>query len=104
MLYAGIFLLLLVGANAIFGENGFIETLKVQREYAALTHRLAAARAENARLRELIDRYKHDSTLLEEAARTQLGLIKPGEVVVVVKKPAGPSAPNGEAVERPPAK
>ena len=47
-------------------------------------------RDENARLRELADRLETDPTTIESLAREKLGLVRPGEILVVVKdvKPA----------------
>ncbi|MGH9219038.1 MAG: FtsB family cell division protein, partial [Vicinamibacterales bacterium] len=46
---------------------------------------LERARAENAQLREAARRLREDPAAIEEAARRELGLIKPGEVLFIVK-------------------
>ena len=64
---------------------------------AARYHQLAASvasqRAENARLREQARRLREDPGAIEEIARRELGLIRPGERVFIVKDapPAKPS-------------
>ena len=40
---------------------------------------------ENARLRELADRLETDPTTIESVAREKLGLVRAGEILVVVK-------------------
>jgi cell division protein FtsB len=42
-------------------------------------------RAENARLREVARRLREDPSAIEEIARRELGLIRPGERVFIVK-------------------
>lgn len=46
---------------------------------------IARQRAENARLRDVVRRLREDPTAIEEIARRELGLIKPGERVFIVK-------------------
>lgn len=75
--------------NALVGDNGYLATLRARREYDALEASLARTRYENQELRGQIQRLRDDPTALEEVARGQLGLIKPGETVVIVKDPPG---------------
>lgn len=75
--------------NALVGDNGYLATLRARREYDALQASLARIRYENQQLRDQILRMRDDPTALEEVARGQLGLIKPGETVVIVKDPPG---------------
>ena len=46
---------------------------------------MSQLQAENARLREPAERLETDPTTIESLARETLGLIRPGEVLVVVK-------------------
>nr|MDQ3347897.1 septum formation initiator family protein [Acidobacteriota bacterium] len=50
-----------------------------------LSHRLTQLEVENAGLREQARRLADDPAAIERAAREDLGLIKPGEILVVVK-------------------
>jgi cell division protein FtsB len=80
--------------NALVGENGYVATVRAQREYAAVASSLAARQLENEKLLGQIRRLKNDPGELEEAAR-RLGLIRPGETLVVIRdvRPApGPAA------------
>jgi cell division protein FtsB len=70
--------------NALVGENGYLAKLRAQRELATLVADLDRVRAENLRLAEQADRLKHDPNAIEEAARRNLTLMKPGEILVVV--------------------
>ena len=71
--------------DALFGDRGLIETMRARREYAELAASLTGLRSENARLREEARRLREDPTAIEEAARRDLGLIRPGEVLFIVK-------------------
>ncbi len=74
---------LLVG-NAIAGENGFLTMRETRRQYDDLARSVDALRDENARLREEIRRLKEDDTAVEEIARRELGLARPGEKVFII--------------------
>jgi cell division protein FtsB len=84
--HALVFITLVIVVDAIAGEKGLLALLEARREYAALERSLARARAENAELRETARRLREDPAAIEEAARRELGLIKPGEVLVIVKE------------------
>lgn len=80
-----VFVTLVIVVDAIAGEKGLLALLEARREYAALERSLERARAENAELRETARRLREDPAAIEEAARRELGLIKPGEVLFIVK-------------------
>jgi cell division protein FtsB len=80
-----LFFTLVIVVDAIAGEKGLLALLEARREYAALERSLERARAENAELREAARRLREDPSAIEEAARRELGLIKPGEVLFIVK-------------------
>jgi cell division protein FtsB len=72
--------------HALLGENGYFATLRAEREHAELQAALTRIRVENQRLREEARRLREDPAALEEAARRDLGLLRPGETLVVVRK------------------
>ena len=80
-----LFFTLVIVVDAIAGEKGLLALLEARRDYAALERSLERARAENAQLREAARRLREDPAAIEEAARRELGLIKPGEVLFIVK-------------------
>lgn len=80
-----LFITLVIVVDAIAGEKGLLALLEARRDYAALERSLARARAENAELRETARRLREDPAAIEEAARRELGLIKPGEVLFIIK-------------------
>ena len=62
--------------------------LKARRDFAAVERALDRARRDNTELREQARRLREDPTAIEEMARRELGLIKPGEKLFIVKKAA----------------
>ena len=82
-------LLLLVSSiivvNGLVGDRGLLAMLRARREGDVLAATIARQRAENARLREEARRMRDDPSAIEEVARRELGLIKPGERLFIVK-------------------
>jgi cell division protein FtsB len=72
-------------ANALVGDHGITATLRARRQFDELGVTLAQQRAENARLREEARRLRDDPAAIEEIARRDLGLIRPGERVFIIK-------------------
>jgi cell division protein FtsB len=80
--------------DALFGDRGLAETLRARAEYAAAAADLQRVKTENAGLREQIRRLEHDPVTIEALARRELGFIRPGEILVIVRdvKQPGPVA------------
>jgi cell division protein FtsB len=78
--------------DGLVGEKGLVEMLKKRQEYRALEQTLVRVRAENARLREEARRLREDPAAIEDLARRDLGLIKPGEKLFIVKDVDPPDA------------
>ncbi|HWP98988.1 MAG TPA: septum formation initiator family protein, partial [Vicinamibacterales bacterium] len=79
-----------VALNALVGERGVVEAWRLRRARAALAAELDRTRAENAALRDEIRRLRDDPAAIEALARERLGLIKPGEILVVVGRRVAP--------------
>jgi cell division protein FtsB len=77
--------------NAVIGENGYLATLRARRQLEVLASEVSRLEADNEQLRELAKRLKDDPAALEDAARRELGLVRQGETLVIVRdaKPAG---------------
>jgi cell division protein FtsB len=90
------YLLLFVGAvlmvDALVGDKGLLAMIKARQDYRALEQSLAEARATNARLREQARRLREDPDAIEALARRELGLMKPGEKLFIIKD-VGPADP-----------
>ncbi len=84
--------------NALVGENGYLATLRAQRESAAIEAELQQVREENQQMRDRIKRLHTDPTEIEDSARKELRMIKPGETIVIIKdadkKPKTPQEPG----------
>lgn len=71
--------------DAVVGEKGLLALRRARQEYHALETSLRAVRVENQRLREQARRYREDPVTIEELARKDLGLIKPGEKLFIIR-------------------
>jgi len=80
-----IFVASAIVVDGLVGERGLLAILRARQEYDQLAATIANQRAENARLREEARRLKADPSAIEEVARRELGLIKPGERVFIIK-------------------
>jgi len=71
--------------DALVGDRGLMATLRARREYHELAGTIANQRLENARLADQARRLRDDPRAIEEVARRELGLIRPGEKVFILK-------------------
>jgi len=74
-----------VVVDALIGDRGLVAMLRARHEYDELSASIARQRAENTRLRDTVRRLREDPAAIEEIARRELGLIRPGEKVFIVK-------------------
>jgi cell division protein FtsB len=83
------YVVLLIGCviivDALVGDRGLVAMLKARKQYQALEASLERERAENAQMREDARRLREDPAAIEDVARRELGLIKPGEKLFIVK-------------------
>jgi cell division protein FtsB len=75
----------IIVVNGLVGDRGLLAMLRARRAGGELAATIARQRAENARLREEARRLHDDPGAIEEVARRELGLIKPGEKVFIIK-------------------
>jgi cell division protein FtsB len=77
--------------DGLFGQRGLLEN----RQLRAVTRQMEASvetlQEENARLREESRLLKEDPSVVEELARRDMGLMKDGELVVILKDVTAPS-------------
>jgi cell division protein FtsB len=79
--------------NALVGENGYLATLQARGDQARLTDAIARLRIKNQQLREEIHELRTNPRALEEAARRELHMIKPGETMIILKDKAPERTP-----------
>jgi len=70
-----------VTASALVGEHAIPHLIGLRAEREDLGRTAFTLLEQNARLREELARLKKDDLYLEQLARQQLGLVKPGDVV-----------------------
>ena len=76
-------------ANALVGESGLLATRLASSQESHLADRIAVLKAENDALREHARRLREDPAYIEEVARRELGLIRPGERVFIIHPTPG---------------
>lgn len=76
--------------DALVGEKGLLATIRARHEYTELATQISRTRAENAQLREVARGLREDPNAIEELARRELGLIRPGETLFIIKDVAPP--------------
>ena len=83
------YLLLCLGVvlvvDALVGDKGLLEMKKKRDEFRALEQTLVRARAENVRLRDEARRLREDPSAIEDIARRELGMMKPGEKLFIIR-------------------
>jgi cell division protein FtsB len=69
---------------ALFGdEHGVRAIIHARHDARVLSAQIAALHVENAAMRRRADALRTDPAMLEQTARETLGLVRPGEIVVV---------------------
>ncbi len=106
----GRYLLLLVAmllvANALVGERGLVALIRANKAHAQLQQVIDALRADNSRLHRYAEALTEEPRVIEEIARGELGMISPGEQLIVVRTTTAPAgegetlAPDPRATDR----
>ena len=84
IIFIVIFIVLVV--LTVFDRRGFIHMARLSEELVELENYNDKLRSENDELKQEIKLLKNDLRYLEEVARSELGLIKEGELVYHLKK------------------
>ena len=86
-------LLLFVGSllfvNALAGDRGLSESLEARRHHERLRQEIDRLRLRNESLRQEAHRLREDPSAVEEVARQELGLIRPGELMFLLSDSRG---------------
>jgi len=83
--YGLFFLGCLLFLDALVGEKGFVENLKARQQFQAIERSLGRLKDDNTRLRKDVELLRTDPDTIEGIARRELGLMKPGEKLFIVK-------------------
>jgi cell division protein FtsB len=87
VLWASVVIALVLAGGSAFAEGGFRRYFKLTREVASLKDKNERLAADNARLRREVEGLKGDDAALERAAREELGVVRPGELVFLLESP-----------------
>ena len=89
-----------LAVNALIGERGLSETLRAHRDFDAAVAELSRLQYENAMLSDDIRQLQDDAPTIEDVARAELGLVRPGEILVVLKSPVAAATPIAQTALR----
>jgi cell division protein FtsB len=93
-LAAAVLAVLLVLANEIVGESGYLARRQQVQRIQELNAQIEQLKTENQRLTQKIDGLRDNPATIEEMAREQLHLGRPGEVVVALPPPPATHTPS----------
>ena len=88
---------MLLVANAVVGERGLIALLRANTAHARLQQIIDTLRTDNGRLHRYAEALTDEPRFIEELARRELGMISPGEQLIVVRTTTA-SATDGAAL------
>ena len=71
--------------DGLFGDRGLAQTIKAHRDLRRSSETLASLKRKNAELQDEVRRLREDPATLEAVARAELGLIRRGEILVILK-------------------
>jgi len=83
--YGLVFVTVVLVVDALVGDKGLLDTMRARRQHADISAATARLRRENDRLREEIRRFRDDPNAIEALAREELGLMREGEVLFIVR-------------------
>lgn len=80
-----VFVTVVLVLDSLMGDKGLIERLRARRTYLQAAASLHDLKRENANLREQVRRLNEEPSEIEWIAREELGLVKPGEVLFIIR-------------------
>ena len=108
---AGRYVLLLVTillvANSVIGERGLFALLRANQAHDQLQQVIDALRVDNSQLHRYVEALKDEPRSIAELARRELGLIRPGEQLFIVRTTMAPAdagvvlSPDAHAADDP---
>jgi cell division protein FtsB len=91
-LLGAVLALLLV--HDIFGAHGFMAMRRTQKEIARLREDIDRLNKENEQLGGEVKALRSDPKLIERIAREEMGLARPGEIIIRLPPPAKNAKPK----------
>jgi cell division protein FtsB len=83
-----VFIALVVGS--LFGDGGILQLWEERARTEALEHEIQRLRVRNSELAEEIHALRSDPQAIERLAREELGLVRPGETVFLIREELSP--------------
>ncbi|RMG61029.1 MAG: septum formation initiator family protein [Deltaproteobacteria bacterium] len=80
----GIFLLVLIASDIVFGHLGLREYVTLKRRHDALIAKRMLLEKEVRGLEAEVERLKSDMSYIEEIARRELGFVKEREKIIII--------------------
>jgi len=80
--------------NSLFGDMGLIQGYRQRRLLARLHHEVRTLHQVNDRLAADIADLRHDPYRIEQIAREELGLGRPGEILFLFQEPEPDATPS----------
>jgi cell division protein FtsB len=101
----GATVLLVLALLAIAALKSWRDLDAARTRERSLRARITETRSESERLRVRIERLRHDPGMLERLAREDLGMVRPGDVIIELPSPDRPAVPVRAAapIPQPPA-
>lgn len=87
VLWASVLVALVLAAASAMAEGGFRRYWRLSGDVQSLNERNRKLADDNARLRREVDALRDDPRAIERAAREELGLVRPGEIVFSLEAP-----------------
>src|SRR5260370_28687787 len=79
-------LVLVLVVHDIFGDHGYLAMRRTQQEIEKVTKGLDQLNKENSELEQEVRELKTDPRKIEKIARDELGLARPGEVIIKIPR------------------
>ena len=94
--------LLLLFVHDIFGDHGFVAMRRTQKEIEQMRSDIAKLNDENQSLANQVTALKTDPRMIEQIARDEMGLARPGEIIFKVPSDsADPPASGAPSADKP---
>jgi cell division protein FtsB len=80
-----LFVTVVLVADSLIGDKGLMDTIRARQRFHELSDSVQRLSGENVRLLEIIRRLNQDPSAIEAIARQELGLVRTGEVLVILR-------------------
>jgi cell division protein FtsB len=81
-LVGGVLAVVLVVGLGVYGWRGVVRLQQMREQLETLERDNATLRQQAARLTQTIDRLRNDPTYLEQIAREEQGMVRPGDTIL----------------------